>query len=57
VIALLIVYVCRLDFVICPNDVVLKAVSAPEIHTMSLIVIGFVALFGFARQRRTVGRD
>ena len=39
------------------NDAVLTAVSADPVNTsdpgtMSLIVIGFVALLGFARQRR-----
>ena len=40
-----------------PNDAVLTAVSTPEPGSVSLIVIGFVVLLGFATQRRTVGRD
>lgn len=43
------------------NDAVLTAVSADRVNTpdpgaMSLIVIGFGALLGFATRRRTVGR-
>jgi hypothetical protein len=36
-----------------PNDAVLTAVSTPEPGTMSLIVIGFLTLLGFATKRRT----